>query len=229
MFIRIFFFSLLIGAVFGASAEAHKPLFTDDAATDPDTAIVVPDADISYVVYREITDDAPQIWLTFDATAGQALYAQLGVPVIDRLEDFRPALALLGPGLPDIGLPFEVPAGLGGVILTTDDVEEPEFFHEPFTGTDSWILGQIRTNAAEAGQHYIVAYVPSGETGKLWIAPGEEEQFGAGDILSLPATIRTVRQFHEVDDIPVPCGLPILAVALLAYVGFVRVYRRRTA
>jgi hypothetical protein len=73
-----------------------------------------------------------------------------------------------------------------------------------------------------------VAYVPSGEVGKLWIAPGEEEEFGLDDIVSLPATIETVRQFHEVGHIPVPCGLPILAAGLLAYAGFVRTNRKRT-
>lgn len=186
---------LLVAAV---PAWAHKPIFPDGAGCTRDDAIVVEDVTISQVAYTEITDGCPQLWLTFEAEAGQELYLQIALPQIERYADLRPAVAVLGPGLPTVDVPFDVPEGYGGYVFTTDDVTEPESFHEPFTGTDSWILRERTQDLPEAGQYYIVAYVPSGETGKIWVAFGRQEQFGLGDIVSLPGTIATVREFHEV-------------------------------
>lgn len=209
------------------SAQAHKPIFGDGSATDSDSAIWIDNIDISYVVYDEITEAAPRIWLAFDGAVGQSVYAQLGVPFIDRLEDYRPALVLLGPGLPEITLPFNFPDGLGGLLLTTDDVTEPEVFHEHFTGTDSWILATLETTVIESGRHYLVTYVPSGDVGKLWIAPGKAEVFGLGDIFSLPATIQEVREFHELTDFYFPCFLPVLAAGFLFTGGVWLVHKKK--
>jgi hypothetical protein len=203
-----------------APANAHKPIFSDGSAQNADVAIYIDDIDISYVVYHEVTAEANLLWLSFDGNAGQRVFAQLGVPFTERLEDFRPALALLGPGLPEVDLPFNIPDDLGGLLLTSDDVVEPEFFHEPFTGTDSWIMGDLETVLSQNGRHYFVAFVPDGTTGKLWVAPGKAEQFGLDDILSLPATIQQVREFHEVSSAGYPCFLPVLAIGFLLFGGF---------
>ena len=118
--------------------QAHIPIFSGaNAGTSPENAVFIDDASISHAVYHEVTEQTPRLWMTFDFEAGQEIYTQLGVPVLDRLAEFRPAFAVLGPGLPEIDLPFEIPDGLGGLLFTTDDIDEPEFFHEEFTGTDS--------------------------------------------------------------------------------------------
>ncbi|UCD27978.1 MAG: hypothetical protein JSV03_12870, partial [Planctomycetota bacterium] len=171
----------------------------------------------------------PQLWLTFEARSGQEVFLQLGVPAIERLQDFRPALALLGPSLPAVDLPFTVPEGLGGIVLAPGAEVEPEFFHEPFTGTDSWILGEIQTVLSESGRYYAVAYVPNGQTGKLWVAPGRQEVFGLADIFSLPTIINQVREFHEVPAAGIPCFLPLLAIMFLSWGGLrlVKIKRNR--
>ena len=78
---------------------AHRPIFTTDLATSPSTAIRIAEPEISQVVYREITKDSPQVWLTFSVPADFELFAQIGVPVIDRLKEFRPAMVVVGPWL----------------------------------------------------------------------------------------------------------------------------------
>ena len=82
-----------------------------DTGTSPENAVFIDDASISHAVYHEVTAQTAQLWVTFDFEAGQEIYTQLGVPVIDRLADFRPAFAVLGPGLPEIDLPFDSPDG----------------------------------------------------------------------------------------------------------------------
>ncbi len=184
--------------VLAGPAWAHIPIFSnEDSGTTPENAVFIDDASISHAVYHEVTQDAPRLWVTFDLEAGQDIYVQFGVPVLERLADFRPALAVLGPGLPQIDLPFEIPDGLGGILFTTADIAEPEFFHEEFTGTDSWIFGELEDTAPQSGTYFIVAYVPSGETGKFWVAPGRREVFEPEDIAALPALVPQVSEFHE--------------------------------
>jgi hypothetical protein len=177
---------------------AHRPIFTDDAATSPDTAIKIADPAISQVVYREITEKSPQVWLTFQAEKDFKLFIQVGVPVIDRFKDFRPAMVVIGPGLPTQDAPFKLPENTGARVFTTKDVEKPQFFHEPFTNTDSWILRSETITLPKAGRYYLVAYLPQKKTGKLWLSVGKKESFSLEDLKEFPNWTKRVQAFHEV-------------------------------
>lgn len=200
----------------GQFAFAHQAVFSDGSATDADNAIELTDPQISRVVYHEVTAEATQLWLTFEIKQPQILRIQLGVPLLERLEDYRPAMALLGPGLPLERPPFEMPEGLGVMVFDTADVSRPQLFAEPFTGTSSWILIEQDVDLPSAGRYYIVAYAPTGEPGKLWVATGTEEVFdNFGDFGEV---IAQAQAFHEVPPvIGVPCfyipvGLTIMFV-----------------
>lgn len=197
VFHLVFTFGLTV--LMPLAAFGHRPIFTDDAATGPETAVRFADPSISQVVYREITEKTPQIWLAFTAPEDFELFVQIGVPVLERLKDFRPNLALVGPGLPQAELPFAVPEGMGAIVLSTKEVTEPRFFHEHFTGTDSWILRSETVRLPAAGQYYLVAFSPEGQTGKLWVAIGTRESFSPLDMLRFPIWRAKVRKFHEVD------------------------------
>ena len=106
-------------------ANAHRPIFTEDKATGPDTAIPIKDPQISQVVYREITKDSSQVWLAFEVPKDFKLFVQIGVPAIDRLKDFRPAMAIVGPGLPDNDPPLTLPKDAGAKVLLTKEVTKP--------------------------------------------------------------------------------------------------------
>lgn len=205
--------TFLVVAASRSPALAHRPTFSDGSAVDADSALEIDDITVSQVVYHEVTEDAPRLWQTFTAEQGAELWVQIGVPVIDRLKDYRPAVAVLGPGLPEVSLPFDIPDGLGGVIITTEGVDDPEVFHEHFTNTRSWILAEQTVQLADAGRYYLVAYVPSGEAGKLWVAVGTREVFGLADIFVAREWTTKARQFHEV---PVGLGLPLVSCASAA-------------
>jgi len=227
--------SVLGLAAFGLTVEtqAHIPILSGaDTGTSPANAVFIDDASISHAVYHEVTEQTPQLWVTFDFEAGQEIYTQLGVPVIDRLADFRPAFAVLGPGLPEIDLPFEIPDGLGGLLFTTDDIDEPEFFAEEFTGTDSWIFGELIDAAPEAGTYYLAAFVPSGDVGKLWVAVGRREVFEPRDIAELSILVPLVSDFHETDAVGLitpflPCFAPVAVIGAGFYGGVWWSRRRR--
>jgi hypothetical protein len=200
-------------------AWAHRPILSNGSARDASTALYISDIDFSQVVYDEVTAQSPQLWLAFDLTEGQSLYFQLGVPVIDRLKDYRPALALVGPGLPEASLPFAVPDGLGAQQFTSAQITEPTEFYEPFSGTSSWILLTETVAVPAAGRYYLVAYDPADQPGKLWVALGQREEFSLSDIAALQEILPKVRQFHEISTTPVglPCFLAPMAVALTAF------------
>jgi len=179
------------------SASAHQPIISDGSAVDAAHAIKLKDVQVSRVVYHRVTAKAAQLWLTFDVDQPQKLRMLLGVPQIKRLSEYRPALVLLGPGLPKAKLPFEVPGDAGGLVFDSRSSGSPRSFYEPFTGTSSWILSQQDVELPQAGQYYVVAYDPDGKPGKLWVALGTKEAFGLKDILMLPGTIAGVRAFHE--------------------------------
>jgi len=181
-----------------SAAEAHRPIFSDKAATDPNSAILISEPAISQVIYREITNDAEQVWLAFDANEGFGLFIQIGVPVLDRLKEFRPAMLVVGPGLPEDDLPFRLPEGTGAKVFPTDTIEEPRFFHEHFTGTDSWILRTETVVLPKSGRYYAVAYVPSGKYGKLWLSIGRKESFGLTEWAKFGEWKKKIRAFHEV-------------------------------
>ena len=186
-------------AVLAASgAWAHKPVVINGGPTTAETAYVIEDVDVSQVAYHEATPAQPTLWFTFEVEAGKELYLQLGVPKIDRYADLRPAMALLGPGMPELeNVPFEVPAGYGGVVYSMVGVE-PEVFNEEFTGTESWQFPAETPTVETGGKYYLVGYLPEAESGKFWVAVGTLERFGFGDIVKLPKTLRDVRSFHEV-------------------------------
>lgn len=183
-------------------AFAHKPVSIGGTFSSMDQALHIENIDVSQVVYSPLSEDDPQLWLTFEATSGTILDVSLGLPVLDRLADYRPNLAVIGPGLPDVDLPFETPLGGGGIVFESAANDNPRFFHEHVTGTKSWILIDESVILPAAGNYYVVAWPSGDQIDKLWVAIGKREQFGVRDLLSFPAIIRDVRSFHEVSNEP---------------------------
>ena len=201
--------SVLLLAVLCSQAQAHRPIFSERAATGPETAVWIAQPSVSQVIYREITDASPQVWLALDAQEGFELFVQIGVPVIPRLKDFRPAMKVVGPAPSDGD---DLPYGIEERHFRTEHVKEPRFFHEHFTGTDSWILRSETVTLPTAGRYYVVAYVPSGQTGKLWLSIGKQEVFGTADLAQFGAWKKKIRTFHEVEENGGGLRIPILDV-----------------
>ncbi len=195
----IFSLGLLL---WGSMAWAHKPIFTDGSARDAEHAAPVKDVDVSMVTYYLATPQSPQVWLTFDARKGKEIEFQLGVPRIARLKELRPSVALVGPGLPRWQGAFRIPQELGGVVFDSAGGPEPKAFHEPFTGTNSWLFEKQKLTVPESGRYYLVGYLPNQAQGKFWLAFGYKEAYGLGDWLRLPGWISRVRRFHEVGGMP---------------------------
>ena len=98
---------------------------------------------------------------------GDPIDVSLLIPVIDRLADFRPVLALLGPELPveTAGLPQEtIDAFLKiapdeGVIIKTSE-QASEIFFEPFTQTKYWQRQSIHLTAPVSSRYFLAIFDP---------------------------------------------------------------------
>ena len=204
---------LILGLMAGVPAWAHKPIVVDGGPTSLETAYDIDAVDVSQVAYHTRTELQPELWLRFQLKAGQNVDLQMGVPKIDRLEEYRPAMALVGPGLPEeVNVPFALPAGMGAIILPTDTTE-PVVFNEEFTGTISWQWPRQSEIVPETGSYYLVGYSPLGDDGKFWVAIGTAEQFGLRDILTLPRVLFEVRAFHETTPFGGILGWAMVAIA----------------
>jgi len=190
-------FTLLV-----AAAAAHQPFVVGAEEAGAPNPFAVEDPDVSIVVYGERTCDDPQLWLEADAEPGYDLFVQLGLPVGDAIEDWRPRLAVIAPGLPVADLGFEIPEGMGAV--QWEAAAEPTQFDEPYSGTSSWILVQETITLPEGGPASIVAWDPSGKAGRMWIAVGTIEQFESDDWERIMDLLPAVRAFHGLDGIDVP-------------------------
>ncbi len=182
----------------GGTGWAHNPVVIDGGPTDASSAHKIADISASRVAYHHAMPGQPFLWMTFDGAPGQKLEFQMGVPKIDRYANVRPATALLGPGLPPAPeLPFSVPEGMGAVLFATDG-QEPTVFNEEFTGTVDWMFREESLTLPQAGQYFMVSYLPSGDEGKFWVAPGKAEVFGLWDLIRMPVIVIEARIFHEV-------------------------------
>jgi len=181
-------------------AEAHKPSYANGHST-PAEAFEVADPEISIALYATMTCTEDTLWMHMETGDLDEVWLELGVPVLDRLAAYRPSLAIVAEGFPEANVPFELPPNMGAVVISTDDVETPIDFFEPFTQTHSWILFRDWFDVPSNSDVYLVAYNPAEYTGKLWVAVGLTEDFSDVDMSQFGEWVDKTQAFHEVDDL----------------------------
>ena len=79
-------------------ACAHRPLDTSGPASRSQP-IVVPDHKISWAAYSQLTYPGEVDYYRFTAKKGDRISGSMLIPKLDRLKNFSPAFALIGPQL----------------------------------------------------------------------------------------------------------------------------------
>ncbi len=190
---------LLLTTLGASEALAHKPSFANNYV-NADSAFTVDDPDISIVLYAEMTCTESELWMERETGDREEIWVELGVPMLDRLADYRPSIALVAPGLPTADLPFEIPEGFGATVISTSDVDEPVDFYEPFSQTESWILYQGWLDVPSGEQVYLVSWNPSKFTGKLWVAVGKTEDFSDVSFDQFGEWIEKTQDYYEFNE-----------------------------
>lgn len=171
LFIFIIFSSIVL--------FAHVPFFHESQHNK----IYINDVYLSQIHYFEFTEEYDDIKFKFYLEKEKNLYILLGVPKIDRLEDFN--------------FMMDIKDSNNKIIDSFDTSKmNPDIMYEPFGDTYSWEYLRYDESLSEG---YYEVELTTKENGKFWIAFGKREEFTAEQILNLPKLIKGIRDFHELE------------------------------
>lgn len=129
--------------------------------------------------HLENETDIDAFALTFDE-AVTAFSIRLIVPVCgSHFEDFYPSVAVIGAGFDipqDIELPFELPEGMGALVLTELDQPDERPIMDgngTYTRSDYFSLWHS-VDLPEAGAYTLAVWEPEGQVGAYVLATGRE-------------------------------------------------------
>jgi hypothetical protein len=220
---------LIIGLVLfnSSSTKAHRPLNTEESGTRANP-IFVSDHKISWAAYNSLGSNKDVDYYQFEAEKGDKIYASIVIPVIDRLENFNPEFALIGPGLDNdyAGLDqseiedrLEIKAAEGVIVKKYTDQRTGTFF-EPFTQTTYWEKQEATINAPAQGKYYLAVFSNQNSQGKYVLSIGRKEKWGFQDLFRYPKIWWNVRMFTEnKNSTYVITGLVAAAAMFLIYRG----------
>jgi hypothetical protein len=202
---------------------AHRPLDTDGPATREEP-IIVSNHKISWAAYNQLTTTNDADYYRFQAQQGDEIYASLLVPEIDRLKNFNPDLALIGPRLNSdySGLSkTEIADKLNfrpdeGIIIEQYSKSNSESFFEPFTQTSYWQKQKLTITAPVTGTYYLTVFSNKEQVGKYVLSIGQQEQWGIKDIIRFPKIWWDVRHFVEKKISTLLISVLLLAVFIFA-------------
>ena len=202
----IFLLVLLSGKL-----SAHHPQFIRTDISELENARTISEPAISRAIYAELAPGKVHYY-RFVILEDQEFFAQMLVPVRPRYKDFRPTLALIGPGLPTEEVPFALPSDTGAIILPWED---KEVSFEPFPQTRYYMAQEFR-RSLPAGTWNLAVYQPEGKGGKYTLSVGEKEQWKIKDILAFPAMwLRTRWWYSPGQTIAIILAAPAVAALLV--------------
>jgi hypothetical protein len=176
-----------------AIASAHQPFFEDRdfTAAAPGS---VKDPTVSTALYATLQSPEDVDYVTFEGKQGQSILIGITIPAIAGQEDFAPAVAIIGPGLPAAKLPAQVavPQGEGGqtgaMVWAAPEGTPPVFF-EPFSRTSYWERQEDRVTLPADGRYTLAVWSDRGASGRYTLVVGDREVFGGDPAfgMKLPA------------------------------------------
>jgi uncharacterized protein YhhL (DUF1145 family) len=221
--------ALLLGAflmtpLLSGQAAAHSPEFPSDNDSLAN-AWEIHDPSKSWAIYAEL--EAGQVdYYYMELEQGDRILLNLIVPVYEGDRDFLPVMALMGPGLDDVGtLPsqVEVPEGYGHVLVEGELEDEPTY--EPFSPGSYYNVSWYDAPAAETGIYYVAVFesgTSAGEGGNYGFPVGYRETFTLGEMVSIPFSLVEVYLWEGQDYWTI-----FAPMALMMLIGAAILVRRR--
>ncbi|MHA2602466.1 MAG: hypothetical protein AM324_010085 [Candidatus Thorarchaeota archaeon SMTZ1-83] len=183
----------LIG-LFTSSVSAHVPVAPEPGET-LDTAVEIMNPTKSWVVYSDLHEGEEPHYFRFQMEQGERIHLTLMIPISQDPSEFRPVMALMGPGLLDEGVApsyLETP-DFGGVIIVESGTPHPEY--EGFTPTSFYAMANVDTIAAQTGTYFLAVYEPS-SGGRFALALGYVESFSLDEWILVPFSVMIIHQWN---------------------------------
>ena len=178
---------LIVFIGFLTQAMGHQPFFEDKEFTF-DCPGHIRDPAISTAMYATLETPTNVDYYDFNGSKGESILLSITIPQIAGQETFAPAMALMGPSLPDIVLPKNVtkPQYSGALILEPPANATP--FFEPFSRTSYWTRQEQNVTLPASGRYLVAVWDDKGQIGRYVFVIGYKEVLG-GD-LAFPLKIR---------------------------------------
>lgn len=183
----------VISLFFIAEAGAHVPYLERNDFTVESPYVVRKSIERSIAVYAWLTTDGINPSVDVDVytftinEVNTNLYVELIVPVCDGYyENFVPWFAVIGPGLPDPGMPipFDIPLGYGAIVkINVEPGEERTQFYEPFGGKWYYNGPEFDEPMNTTGEYFVITWDPYELGGDYVLALGKLERFSLTDII----------------------------------------------
>lgn len=191
---------------------------------------VVDDPAVRYAYHAELEPGKVDIYQIY-AAGTEAGNPSLAVPKVGTPQDFTPAMALIGPGLPtDVTtgtLPFQLPSDplnrpVGVKVIEFSEAGGAQSFDTSLF----WRKSEYGATYPQSGPYYIAVWDKGGRGGRYVLEVGGKEQFGLLDLAKFPYT--WVKQQMWFGNWPAPVIAGLLLTMALAALLFLLGKRRRT-
>lgn len=164
------------------------------------SATHISDPTKSWAIYGSLGEEEAQYY-SFDAKEGQRIRLTLQRSANPQEKDFRPGLALLGPGLemmgslPDLlGLPA-LPEGYGLLVAEEKSDEAGAAVYEPFGPSSYYQMAELDQPAPASARYYVVVYSDAPHNaieGHYSLAMGYREVSGLSERITAPLRLLSV-------------------------------------
>jgi hypothetical protein len=174
--------ALALATAIATPAQAHQPYF-EEADIKPGAPWQINDPTISTALYATLESPTDVDYYTFVGKAGQSILLEITIPQIEGQEEFAPAMALLGPGLPAGSAATDLPRRVarsddtGAVLLRAIPGPAPDFF-EPFSRTAYWERQEERVTVPADGHYVVAVWHDTGQVGRYVFVIGDRERLG---------------------------------------------------
>ena len=198
--VRVGGWALITGWLAAQPAAAHVP-YLEDVDASPEAPFEIPQPlEKSRAFYNWLEPGSDIDVFASQVSEPTRLFAQAIVPVCQGYEELLPWFAVIGPGLPlpEVPLPFDLPAGYGARVVRNEEPWTPrETFFEPFG--DKWYFdGPVFDETVTTpGTWYLYYWNPHGVGGDYAAIIGPAEIWDFADILRAVLYTPMIRRGEE--------------------------------
>ncbi len=166
-------------------STAHVPIIPGTNNT-LNSATHIDNPTKSWVVYGIIKNPADPSYFQLNMSKGEEIYAMLLKSTAPDSSSFHPVLAVIGPGLGNLGnLPsnVRVPDGDGYIVVSPPPISRSAEY-EPFGADSFYEVSEYIANSTVTGTYYLA--ISSNTSGNYGLAVGQSEQYTILEWITLP-------------------------------------------
>lgn len=153
---------------------AHQPFFESEDIT-ADMPWQIKDPNISTAIYASLESQDDVDYYSFNGSKNQSILLSITIPQIAGQENFTPAMALIGPGLPTFDLPKRIAKSQGGGVQILPSPKNATPFFEPFTRTSYWTRQEQNVTIPENASYAVAVWDGEGQLGRYVFVIGTKE------------------------------------------------------